>query len=88
MNKKQEINAKAREIMDNIKSLGISVKFDDNDNTRPGWKFAEYEMKGVPVRLALGARDLEKNEIEVVRRDTNEKKIVHGMVSPNMLMAY
>lgn len=76
--KKQEINAKAREIMDNIKNLGVSVKFDDNDNTRPGWKFAEYEMKGVPVRLALGARDLEKNQIEVARRDTNEKKTVHA----------
>jgi prolyl-tRNA synthetase len=52
------------------------VKFDDNDNNRPGWKFAEYEMKGVPVRLALGARDMEKNVIEVARRDTKEKKVV------------
>ncbi|MBS1921702.1 MAG: proline--tRNA ligase [Bacteroidetes bacterium] len=76
--KKQEINAKAREIMDNIKNLGISVKFDDNDNTRPGWKFAEYEMKGVPVRLAIGARDLEKNQVEITRRDTSEKKTVHA----------
>ena len=76
--KKQDINAKAREIMDNIKNLGVSVKFDDNDNTRPGWKFAEYEMKGVPVRLALGARDLEKNQVEITRRDTNEKKTVHA----------
>lgn len=76
--KKLEINAKAREIMENIKSLGISVKFDDSDNTRPGWKFAEYEMKGVPVRLALGARDLENNQIEITRRDTNEKKTVHA----------
>jgi prolyl-tRNA synthetase len=76
--KKQEINAKAREIMDNIKNLGVSVKFDDNDNTRPGWKFAEYEMKGVPVRLAIGARDLEKNQVEITRRDTNEKKTVHA----------
>lgn len=76
--KKQEINAKAKEIMNNLKNLGISVKFDDNDNMRPGWKFAEYEMKGVPVRLALGARDLEKNEIEVARRDTNEKRTVYA----------
>lgn len=76
--KKQEINAWAKEIMENIKSLGISVKFDDSDNTRPGWKFAEYEMKGVPVRLALGARDLEKNQIEITRRDTSEKKTVHA----------
>ncbi|HYM94751.1 MAG TPA: proline--tRNA ligase [Chitinophagaceae bacterium] len=74
--KKNEINVKAKEIAGQIKNLGLSVKFDDNNNTRPGWKFAEYEMKGVPVRLALGARDLEKNVIEVVRRDTKEKKIV------------
>jgi prolyl-tRNA synthetase len=52
------------------------VKYDNNDNNRPGWKFAEYEMKGVPVRLALGARDLEKNVVEVARRDTKEKMIV------------
>ena len=50
------------------------MKYDDNDNNRPGWKFAEYEMKGVPVRLALGARDLEKNVVEVARRDTKEKR--------------
>ncbi|OQY94538.1 MAG: proline--tRNA ligase, partial [Sphingobacteriales bacterium UTBCD1] len=74
--KKQEINVKAREIMEDIKILGISVKFDDSDNTRPGWKFAEYEMKGVPVRLAIGARDLEKSQIEVTRRDTGEKKTI------------
>jgi prolyl-tRNA synthetase len=52
------------------------VKYDDNDSARPGWKFAEYELKGVPVRLALGARDLEKNVVEVARRDTKEKKTV------------
>jgi prolyl-tRNA synthetase len=52
------------------------VKYDDNDNNRPGWKFAEYEMKGVPVRLALGARDLEKNVVEVARRDTKEKMVI------------
>lgn len=52
---------------------GISFKFDDDDNRRPGWKFAEYEAKGVPVRLAMGARDLENGKIEVVRRDTKEK---------------
>src|SRR5688572_24812586 len=70
------INAKAKEIMDQLKKLGVRVKYDDNDNARPGWKFAEYEMKGVPVRLALGARDLEKNVVEVARRDTKEKKVV------------
>jgi prolyl-tRNA synthetase len=74
--KKQEIDTKGKEIMEQLKNLGISVKYDDNDNTRPGWKFAEYELKGVPVRLAIGARDLEKNMIEVARRDTKEKKSV------------
>ena len=75
--KKQEIDAKGKEIMAQLKNLGVSVKYDDNDNTRPGWKFAEYELKGVPVRLALGARDLEKNVVEVARRDTKEKKSVY-----------
>ena len=53
--------------------MGISVKYDDADNRRPGFKFADYELKGVPVRLALGARDLENGTIEVMRRDTLEK---------------
>ena len=70
------IDAKAKEIMGQLKNMGIRVKYDDNDNNRPGWKFAEYEMKGVPVRLALGARDLEKNVVEVARRDTKEKLVV------------
>jgi prolyl-tRNA synthetase len=70
------INAKAQELMTKLKAMGISVKYDDNDTNRPGWKFAEYEMKGVPVRLALGARDLEKNVVEVARRDTKEKQTV------------
>ena len=73
---KDKIGSKVNEIIDQLKSLGIRVKYDDNDNTRPGWKYAEYELKGVPVRLALGARDLEKNEIEIARRDTGEKKII------------
>src|SRR6185295_17898496 len=73
---KAQIDKKAKEITDNLKHLGVRVKYDDNDNNRPGWKFAEYEMKGVPVRLALGARDLEKNVVEVARRDTKEKKTV------------
>ena len=70
------IDAKANEIIKELKALGIRVKYDDNDNNRPGWKFAEYEMKGVPVRLALGARDLEKNVVEIARRDTKEKRVV------------
>src|SRR5262249_17729698 len=66
----------ARQLVKELKAANISVKYDDNDNSRPGWKFAEYEMKGVPVRIALGARDLEKNVAEVVRRDTKEKSSV------------
>lgn len=73
---KAAIDAKAQEILADLKNLGVRVKYDDNDNARPGWKFAEHEMKGVPVRLALGARDLEKSVVEVARRDTKEKKTV------------
>ncbi len=62
------------ELLPQLKTLGISVKYDDNDNSRPGWKFAEYELKGVPVRIAIGARDLENGVAEVARRDTKEKK--------------
>jgi prolyl-tRNA synthetase len=68
------IGEKVNEIIKGLKALGISVKYDDSDNTRPGWKFAEYEMKGVPVRIALGARDLENKVAEVARRDTKEKQ--------------
>lgn len=71
---KAALDTKVSEIVKELKALGISVKYDDNDNTRPGWKFAEYEMKGVPVRIALGARDLENNVAEVARRDTMEKQ--------------
>jgi prolyl-tRNA synthetase len=71
---KEQIGAKAKEIMDQLKAMGIRVKYDDNDNNRPGWKFAEYELKGVPVRLALGARDLQNNVVEIARRDTKEKQ--------------
>jgi prolyl-tRNA synthetase len=70
------IDAKATEIMKNLKAKGIKVKYDNDDQSRPGWKFAEYEMKGVPVRMALGARDLENNVVEVARRDTKEKKVL------------
>jgi len=73
---KAKVDTKVHEIIKQLKELGIRVKYDDNDNARPGWKFAEHELKGVPVRLALGARDLEKNEVEVARRDTKEKRIV------------
>jgi len=71
------ITAKVNEIVRQLKDLGISVKYDDSDNSRPGWKFAEYEMKGVPVRVAIGARDLANNVAEVARRDTKEKMSVN-----------
>jgi len=70
------ISDKVKAIMQQLKELGISVKYDDSDNNRPGWKFAQYEMQGVPVRLAIGARDIENNVVEVARRDTKEKMSV------------
>ena len=70
------LDSKAAELMASFRNLGIRVKYDDNDHARPGWKFAEYELKGVPVRLALGARDLEQQVVEVARRDTKEKATV------------
>ncbi|HMU59301.1 MAG TPA: proline--tRNA ligase [Chitinophagaceae bacterium] len=73
---KAVISAKVNEIVKELKEMGIRVKYDDSDNSRPGWKFAEYEMKGVPVRLAIGARDLANNVVEVARRDTKEKSSV------------
>ncbi|MGB4958630.1 MAG: His/Gly/Thr/Pro-type tRNA ligase C-terminal domain-containing protein, partial [Saprospiraceae bacterium] len=68
-----ELLEKAGEISQSLKSLGIRVKIDTDDTKRPGYKFAEYEMKGVPVRLGLGKRDLQNNTIEVARRDTKTK---------------
>jgi len=70
------ISDKVAEITVKLKALGISVKYDNNDNKKPGWKFAEYELKGVPVRLAMGARDLENGTVEVARRDTLTKETV------------
>ena len=74
--RKEELDAKGKELAAQFKAAGISVKFDDNDNSRPGFKFAEYELKGVPVRIAMGLRDLDNNSVEVARRDTKEKKTV------------
>lgn len=71
-----QISEKVQGIMSKLKSMGISVKFDNADNKKPGWKFAEYELKGVPVRLAMGGRDLENGTIEVMRRDTLEKETI------------
>lgn len=67
------LDQKAEAIVKNLKSMGVSVKYDNADNKRPGFKFADYELKGVPVRLVLGARDLENGLVEVMRRDTLEK---------------
>jgi prolyl-tRNA synthetase len=70
------IDDKVASLTKELKSLGISVKYDNSENTRPGWKFAEYELKGVPVRVALGLRDIENNVVELARRDTKEKMSV------------
>lgn len=70
------ISERLEPIIAELRKRGISVKYDDNDNKKPGWKFAEYELKGVPVRLALGGRDLEAGTIEVARRDTLQKETV------------
>ena len=72
----KSISDKMNLLKDAFASKAISFKFDDDDNRRPGWKFSEYETKGVPVRLAMGPRDLENGKIEVARRDTKEKEIV------------
>jgi prolyl-tRNA synthetase len=70
------LDAKVHAMVASFKAAGIRVKYDDSDNQRPGWKFAEYELKGVPVRIAVGPRDLENNQVEIARRDTKEKTTV------------
>ena len=70
----QQINEKVAGIVEGLKAAGISVRYDNSDNKKPGWKFSEYELKGVPVRLAMGGRDLENNTIEIARRDTLTKE--------------
>ena len=72
----EEIRQVVDKIQAELKAKGISVKFDDDDKTKPGWKFAEYELKGVPVRMAIGPKDLEKGHVEVARRDTLEKQFI------------
>ena len=67
------INEKATEIKKSLEGKGISVKYDNDDKQKPGWKFAEYEMKGVPIRIAMGPRDIENGTVEIARRDTGEK---------------
>ncbi len=79
---KAAVDKEVNQIKKQLRNLGISVKYDDADNKRPGFKFADYELKGVPVRLVLGARDLENGTIEVMRRDTLEKETrpIEGIV--------
>ncbi|MCB0760832.1 MAG: proline--tRNA ligase [Flavobacteriales bacterium] len=72
----EEIREKLDGLIQSLRAAGLVVKFDDDDTKKPGWKFAEYELKGVPVRLAVGQRDLSNNMIEVARRDTGEKVMV------------
>lgn len=72
----EAIREKVQPLMKELKAAGVTVKFDDDDSKRSGWKFAEYELKGVPVRLAMGPKDLENNTIEVARRDTSEKQTI------------
>ena len=83
------ISEVALTIKQQLLDLGVSVKFDDRDNVKPGFKFNDYELKGVPLRIAIGPRDLEKNQIELARRDTLTKSYVPiaelGTVIPNLL---
>lgn len=72
----KKISEKVDGLVKELRKLGLSVKFDDRDTHKPGFKFAEYEMRGVPVRIAIGPRDLENNTVERARRDTKEKKVV------------
>ena len=71
-----KLNETAENIKKDLEKIGISVKYDNRDNNTPGWKFADYELKGVPVRLAIGPRDLENKTIEVARRDTLQKETI------------
>ncbi|NDD17204.1 MAG: proline--tRNA ligase, partial [Chitinophagia bacterium] len=73
---KQVLDEKVGEMLKSFKAAGIRVKYDNSDHARPGWKFAEYELKGVPIRIAIGARDLENKQVELARRDTKEKTTV------------
>ena len=70
-----EITKAVEPIVKELRDYGVSVKYDDAENKRPGFKFADYELKGVPVRLAIGARDIENGTVELMRRDTLEKQV-------------
>jgi len=73
----EQISEVAKELVKELRAVGVSVKFDDNDNQKPGWKFAQYELQGVPLRLAIGPKDLEKGTVELARRDTLTKEFVN-----------
>ena len=73
---KAAVDEKVSPLIADLKARGISVKYDDSENNRPGWKFAEYELKGVPVRIAIGPKDIENGVVEIARRDTREKTSV------------
>ncbi len=73
---KAAVDEKVSPLIADLKARGISVKYDDSENNRPGWKFAEYELKGVPVRIAIGPKDIENGVVEIARRDTKEKTSV------------
>src|ERR1039458_9753979 len=72
----ERIREAANKLMAELKPQGISVKFDDDDTKKPGWKFAESELKGIPLRVAIGPRDLENGTAEVVMRDTKSKQVI------------
>lgn len=76
MEELEAISVLMKELAIKLRAMGISFKYDDDDNRRPGWKFAEYETKGIPVRLAMGPRDLQNGKVEVTRRDEKTKEIV------------
>lgn len=75
---KSLINLHVEKIIKELKGRNISVKFDDDDSKKPGWKFAEYELQGVPVRIVIGPKDIEKKQVEIFRRDTMEKQFFSG----------
>jgi len=85
----EKVSAVAEKIIKKLKPLDLTVKFDDRDSFKPGYKFSEYEMKGVPIRIAIGQRDLESGTVEIARRDTKEKKVVSmeevGTLVPKLL---
>ncbi|TQI69909.1 prolyl-tRNA synthetase [Gramella sp. Hel_I_59] len=72
-----QISEVADELVKDLRTAGVSVKFDNNDNQKPGWKFAQYELQGVPLRIAIGPKDLEKGTVELARRDTLSKEFVN-----------